>query len=326
MNAFLKHYSTDNTSKQTGRSKPLTPPTTQTTNNNNNITNTRNMYKWEPNNEWFSDSSDVVFTVGGKQHRLHKVMLLRRTNYYGEQGTGDILAETVTLSGKTDAFEIAIAYIYNYERTAVTSSTAFDVYEFAVRLKCHPLEKICLTVLNEEPTDLLALSLWRFSIAMGDRRPPARYMYNRLLGNVVEISDWPEFLEIDAEPMLLFLSNNKLNLRTELDVFRLIMKWAEFDREPRWACLPRLLECLRFEHMNVGEFVSEIYNHPNIANDTRIKEKVNKLWDKGLARSIIKHNDSPIYLPRRLMNLHPRICPQLVCSHLVYIYIYLIYK
>ncbi|XP_053951421.1 kelch-like protein 28 isoform X2 [Anastrepha ludens] len=80
--------------------------------------------------------------------------------------------------------------------------------------------------------------------------------------NFMQVYQSPEFLDFHYEHLQRIVENDDLNVNSEADVFRAIMRWYKEDTKARQEHLPNLIGCLRLTQFDVEFLYSNINTLP----------------------------------------------------------------
>jgi len=75
----------------------------------------------------------------------------------------------------------------------------------------------------------------------------------------VEISSTKHFVYLPAERLYRILSDDNLNVQSEMEVFCALLQWLDFDRQERMCMAPRLLQCcVRLQFIPPEQLITKV--------------------------------------------------------------------
>ncbi|KAL8615605.1 hypothetical protein ACOMHN_026595 [Nucella lapillus] len=162
-----------------------------------------------------------------------------------------------------ETFRAVIEAIYHHQDT-VTAANILSIYKAANRLQITSLFKYCeeviIQLLHNRTLDASDI-LYDYQMAEN----------SSILKNALEVlltdfgpdsskADW--FLKLSADRLFSVLTDPRLNVRSEDEVYRALMDWYEHDPCSRRRHVPTSLTLLRLANLNKRILVEEILPHP----------------------------------------------------------------
>ena len=87
-----------------------------------------------------------------------------------------------------------------------------------------------------------------YSIALNNSlQDTAQILFNLISDNFIQVAKTTQFLYLSLERLIPFIQCNKLNVCCEMDVFRAVVSWVNFDRVSRVSQAKRLMAAIHFE-------------------------------------------------------------------------------
>lgn len=135
-------------------------------------------------------------------------------------------------------------------------------------------------------------------------------IYNYILQNFLEVCETKHFLWLHPERLMLLLSDDRLHVSSELDVFCAMAYWIDYNRKERMPLAPKMLRnCVRLMHISPECLVCKV-------------EKVSWLFDNPECWAILneairchalyKNNEELANTP--MPQLHCDNCPHTICN------------
>lgn len=94
-----------------------------------------------------------------------------------------------------------------------------------------------------------------------------------VLDYFMDISMSDVFLELDVQSLTSLLSDDKIHVYSEKDVFHAVMRWVKYDIENRRKSLGTLLACVRFKFdalmLISRNFIHQLFNANHPKPETR---------------------------------------------------------
>lgn len=116
--------------------------------------------------------------------------------------------------------------------------------------------QLCLDYLNDFDVNNAIL---HYSIAennsLNDVRDKA---FIFILDNFTEVSFTRHFLYLPFERIIKIVKNENLCANSELDVFKAVIRWVDFDVRQRLSYGYQLLDCINFENLPPEDLVQEV--------------------------------------------------------------------
>jgi hypothetical protein len=83
-------------------------------------------------------------------------------------------------------------------------------------------------------------------------------IFNFICDHFQEIVQHEAFSRVSIDDLFNLLRNNHLGVQSELDVYLAVTRWVDADRRRRMSLSPRLLSCVRFQHIKPEDIVSKV--------------------------------------------------------------------
>lgn len=196
---------------------------------------------------------DVTVHIGTKQYTAHRISLACYSDYFAEvfynQKNKQNIPLNIRLNGIAPAsFEVLLEYIYSGV-LPITPEFVGDLMTMAENLKM-PRVKTLVIDYMESLSSFQALSIVTKEKIFGP-------VYDKAMVAVCEqfnaFTMETVFLDIDIETIIFILSSDRLNISSELDVFKAVIRWIGYNVIYRKLQLLRLMKCVRFPLMTQGE-------------------------------------------------------------------------
>ena len=194
---------------------------------------------------------DVTVRIETKEYAAHRMSLACMSGFFADifyilrnEPHAFIRLNTI----KPVAFEVLLQYIYTGV-LPITSEVVGDLMKMAKILRI-PMIK---TVLNDY-IESLPLA---HALAILIKVKLFGSLYDKTMIAICEQFNTfrleADFLDIDIETILIILNRDKLNISSELDVFKAAIMWVAHNIMHRKQHLIRLMKCVRFPFMTQVE-------------------------------------------------------------------------
>ena len=205
---------------------------------------------------------DTHLVVQGQTFRVHRSFLAACSQYFFSmfaEGFSETEQKVVELKGVTaQGLRAVLDYAYT-GKIVINDANLQDVLEAAAHLQFTEILGFCSQYMNNELTTENCLQI----LNMGDvygliecKREAKRY----ILENFIPVSENEDFRTISPELFCEFLSDDKLHAHSELDVFKVALKWLE-GHDNKQDINKRVLCLIRYGLMN-AEQVEQVYSNP----------------------------------------------------------------
>ncbi|XP_010887265.1 kelch-like protein 31 [Esox lucius] len=208
---------------------------------------------------------DLTVSTKSKSFDVHKVVMASCSAYIQ-----NILKKDSTLT-KIDLNEIsptglatAITYAYSGKLTLSLYSIGSTIAA-ALLLQIHTLVKMCSDFLMQELS--VENCMYVANIAdTYDLKETKEATQKFMRENFIEFSEMEQFLKLTYEQINDFLSDDSLQLPSEITAFQIAMKWLDFD-EKRLKYAPDLLTNIRFGTISAMDLVNHVQSVPRMMQD-----------------------------------------------------------
>ena len=196
---------------------------------------------------------DVTVHIGTKQYTVHRISLACYSDYFAEvfynQKNKQNIPINIRLNGIAPAsFEVLLEYIYSGV-LPITPEFVGDLMTMAENLKMPKVKSLVIDYM-ESLSSIQALAIVTKEKIFGP-------VYDKAIVAVCEqfnaFTMETVFLDIDIETLIFILSSDRLNISSELDVFKAAIRWIGYNVMYRKQQLLRLMKCVRFPFMTQGE-------------------------------------------------------------------------
>ena len=185
-----------------------------------------------------------------------------------------------------------IEYIYSAKVT-LQRQNAVDLLEAACTFQMPALARVCCDWLiarlhTYDATGILCLGRELDSPYTGDLEEAVK---SYIVANFSQLSANEEFNSLWYEDLKEIIQDDKLDVETEEDVFGVVMRWIECDKDSRLPHLCDLLSCVRLEQTS-REFLDDVENDPLVGKCPRslqvldvARQKLDAAEDKSRSSS-----------------------------------------
>uniref|UniRef100_T1IJW7 BTB domain-containing protein n=1 Tax=Strigamia maritima TaxID=126957 RepID=T1IJW7_STRMM len=258
------------------------------------------------------DETDVILICGSHRYPCHRNILSQHSPYFQAMFTSPMLESTskeITLKDVTpSALKTLIDFAYTHKFQA-TTRTVHPVLEAACMFHFETIEKLCIDFLLSNLTIKNCLSIMCCADRLGISQL-LRSSRQMVLWEFTTVVFGKEFLQLEAPGVQMYLSNDGLRLKSEIQVFDAINKWIEHEPEVRNKCRIKLLETIRFGQVSQTE-LGDMLREERVRNDAECAQllmSIRKLMRGGRNR---KSGDllDDLLVARRLLEAPNRVLP-----------------
>eukprot|EP00794_Sanderia_malayensis_P011756 gene11756-12975_t len=244
---------------------------------------------------------DVVLLVDGAEFHAHRIILAGVSPYLRAMFTNGMLEsgqKKVEISGidaKTMALLIEFAYTGFLE---VNIENVQQLLAAASMLNINALRNSCSNFLRAQLDSGNCLGIRRFAdmYSCSELESTAQgFVYQ----NFLEVMKGEEFLQMPYRELMSLLKSDKIQVRTEEDIYIAFETWLFHDYTKRVENVHEILDYIRFPQLSLEFLESKVFASPYIKNDTRCQLFLAKVM-----------NERPENLPKHL--IRRRALPQSV--------------
>ncbi|KAA3673543.1 kelch-like protein 20 [Paragonimus westermani] len=221
---------------------------------------------------------DVVLLVDGREVFTHRVVLASCSAYFRAMFTGELAESRQTeitlydLDG--DAVETLIDFCYTSQIT-VEESNVQNLLPAACLLQLTEVQDVCCEFLKRQldPSNCLGIRAFadthacRGLLRVADR-------FTQL--NFLDVVESEEFLLLPVKQLIDILSSDELNVRTEEQVYRAVMRWIHHNLSERRRHLAHLLQHVRLPLLSPKFLVGTVGADLLVRSDERCRDLVDE--------------------------------------------------
>lgn len=172
--------------------------------------------------------------------------------------------DKLRLNISSDALAEFVDYIY-CAKVTLRRQNVLDLLQVACNYELPALAKVCCewVAARLDSFDVVRTLWWAKeldSVYTEDLENPAK---SYIVANFSEITTGQEFNLLVYEDLKEIIQDDKLSIEREEDVYAVVMKWIEYDKDSRLPYLCDLLTCVRLE-VTSREFLAELEDDQHI--------------------------------------------------------------
>ena len=196
--------------------------------------------------------ADVAVSIGGDVFSCHRVALACYSHYFRSLFFKNEKYQKVPIAIRlrgihAESFQTFLKYVYSGS-LEITPELAGDLIIMAEKLNIPVLKDRCIEFMDSMPVEQ-ALNLIKYgivssSVALFD------CVMSCISDKFNELPNIIEFLQLDVATVVLILSHDHLILNSEMDVFRVGLKWIAHSMADREQHVSRIMACVRFTYMS----------------------------------------------------------------------------
>ena len=172
--------------------------------------------------------------------------------------------DKLRLNISSDALAEFVDYIY-CAKVTLRRQNVLDLLQVACNYELPALAKVCCewVAARLDTFDVVRTLWWAKeldSVYTEDLENPAK---SYIVANFSELTTGQEFNLLVYEDLKEIIQDDKLSMEREEDVYAVVMKWIEYDKDSRLPFLCDLLTCVRLE-VTSREFLAELEDNQHI--------------------------------------------------------------
>lgn len=172
--------------------------------------------------------------------------------------------DKLRLNISSDALAEFVDYIY-CAKVTLRRQNVQDLLQVACNYELPALAKVCCewVAARLDTFDVVRTLWWAKgldSVYTEDLENPAK---SYIVANFSELTTGQEFNLLVYEDLKEIIQDDKLSIEREEDVYAVVMKWIEYDKDSRLPFLCDLLTCVRLE-VTSREFLAELEDNQHI--------------------------------------------------------------
>ncbi|KAM9411741.1 kelch-like protein 31 isoform 1-T2 [Salvelinus alpinus] len=208
---------------------------------------------------------DLTVSTKSKSFDVHKVVMASCSEYIQNILRKDSALTKIDLNDLSPTgLATAITYAYSGKLTLSLYSIGSTIAA-AMLLKINTLVKMCSDFLMQELSVENCMYVANIADTYGLKETKeAAQKFMR--GNFIEFSEMEQFRKLTYEQINDFLSDDSLQLPSEITAFQIAMKWLDFD-EKRLKYAPDLLTNIRFGTISAMDLVNHVQSVPRMMQD-----------------------------------------------------------
>ena len=237
------------------------------------------------------DLCDVTLLVDGREFHAHRIILAGVSPYLRAMFTNGMLEsaqrkiEIRGIDANTMESLVEFAYTGSIE---VNIENVQCLLAGATMLNITPLRNSCSNFLKSQLDSGNCIGIRQFAdlYSCAELELAAREYINQ---NFMEIMKNEEFLQLTFRNLVELLKSDKLQVRSEEDVYVAFETWLFKDYEARKDFVPDILHYIRFPQLSLEFLQSKVYSSHYIKSNTRCHRILAEVM-----------NESPENLPTHL--------------------------
>ncbi|KAK3101711.1 hypothetical protein FSP39_005736 [Pinctada imbricata] len=199
--------------------------------------------------------ADVSVTIGGDVFNCHRVALACYSEYFKDlffkSEKYRKVPIVVRLRGiHPESFGVFLKYVYTGQ-LEIKPELAGDLIILAEKLCIPVLKGECMNFMDKMPVEqallLIKHGIVASSVVLFD------CVMSCISEKFTELPNFIEFLKLDAATVTMIMSHDHLIVKSEVDVFKVGIKWIAYDQVEREQYISRIMACVRFNFMQQGD-------------------------------------------------------------------------
>eukprot|EP00854_Cymbomonas_tetramitiformis_P011613 gene11613-13715_t len=196
---------------------------------------------------------DITLCTSTDELPAHRIVLASASPFFRAMftGAGEHMAEgkstRVDITGVDgETLRQLVACVYRRE-VEITPQNVEGLLGGSAYLGLRQIQDACSDFLHASlgVCNCLAIMTMASTYRCGPLHSAARRFSAQHFAEVVEADDGATFLSLLPEDVVLLLRDNELQVQTEQEVLRALLKWVHHDHSARQPLLPGMLSCVR---------------------------------------------------------------------------------
>ncbi|XP_069489858.1 kelch-like protein 33 [Ambystoma mexicanum] len=191
---------------------------------------------------------DVHLQASNTSFFAHRAALAAGSDFFHgmfTSGMREARQETIVLKTlSVSNLCLFIDFVYS-GALKISWDNAFEKTEAALQYQLEGMIPLCFQFMREEMTTESSLDVISFANAYG-LHDLKIFTEKFVLRNFKQVVALQKYLDLTAEEIVAFLSQDALYTTTELEVFHSVLRWINTDRKSRLCQAVKLMQCVRF--------------------------------------------------------------------------------
>lgn len=188
--------------------------------------------------------SDITLLVGGHEFPCHRGILALCSHYFNAMFTGDFIE---SISARVEIKEVdpvvmesLIDFAYTGKIT-INQGNVEALIRTSNQLHFSTIRKVCSRYLRQQMDATNCLGICAFGENHGCPEVSSK-AWAFLQENFEAVSHQEEFLQLSKERLVIYLSNDLLQVQEEQSLAEAVLRWVRYDEASRAKHLPELLD------------------------------------------------------------------------------------
>lgn len=236
---------------------------------------------------------DVILKVDKKEFYVHKIVLAATSPYLKAMFTNGMLEsvqKVIDIHGLDEnTMELLIEFSYT-GTLEINQENVQKLLAGSSLLNIERLRTACSRFLEKQLDSANCIGIKEFATVYSCKdleETATQYLFQHFLATI----NHDEFLQMQYDKVIKLLSSDRIQVRSEEDVYNALENWLYYDFDERLQFVPEILRCIRVPLLSL-EF----------------------LQYKVFAASFIKSNTKCQLILARVMNENPEKLPNYLCT------------
>lgn len=188
--------------------------------------------------------TDVTLVAGGREFPCHRGILALSSHYFHAMFSGDFAESIATRVELKEvdpgALEMLLDFAYMGKLT-INQGNVEGLMRTSSQLHFPTIQKVCSRYLRQQMDATNCLGICEFGESHGCPEVSSK-AWSFLQENFEAVSLQEEFLQLSKERLVVYLSNDQLQLQEEESLAEAVLRWVRHNPGHRAQFLPELLE------------------------------------------------------------------------------------
>ncbi|NXY00208.1 KLH30 protein, partial [Centropus bengalensis] len=187
---------------------------------------------------------DVTLVAGGQEFPCHRGVLALCSHYFHAMFSGDFAESIAARVELKEVDPIALEMLLDFAymgKVTINQDNVERLMRTSSQLHFPTVQKVCSRYLRQQMDATNCLGICEFGESHGCPEVSSK-AWSFLQENFEAVSQQEEFLQLSKERLVVYLSNDQLQVQEEQSLAEAVLRWVRHDPGHRAQFLPELLE------------------------------------------------------------------------------------
>nr|XP_006813438.1 PREDICTED: LOW QUALITY PROTEIN: kelch-like protein 14-like [Saccoglossus kowalevskii] len=209
---------------------------------------------------------DGTIIANGRHYMVHRSVLASCSEYFKTIfTTGNRIHEILLQEVSSEGLEAILEYCYTSEIT-LTLDNVETILHATIHLNMKPVTELCVQYLQMAITTENAIDILLLADAI-KFKSLLKFAQEYVIDNFVSVAESKQFDALTAEQFTWFLSQDRLAVQSELQLFKIAARWIQNDEKARYRYSAKIMRNVRFPLITSGDLVDHVQSHKFMMSD-----------------------------------------------------------